>query len=101
MIDELIPDLHDPRLRALYDALLGKREATMDEKVALVAVCMDVADSAKGDDLDSRFPNPAYAVKIACIMERAMQVDEHTFDRRLNAYIDDVNRIAKKAKHPE
>jgi hypothetical protein len=92
MIDEMIPDLQNRTLRRLYDALRGRREATLGEKMVLVAVVKDIEDAGVRGDYDCTLPQPELARKVALVMQRALQVDKETFGRRLNEYIDDVLR---------
>lgn len=98
MIEEMIPDLFDPRLRALYDALRGRREATETEKVVLVAVCQDMAEGFERGDMESTLPNVALALQIGLVIERAMEVDKVICDRCLCAYVADVTKLAKEKR---
>lgn len=79
MIDELIPDLENPRLRRLYDALLGRREPTDDEKGVFIAVGCGIAS---GEHL----------AKVELVMERAWELDRDGMERRLRCWIEDAKR---------
>lgn len=85
MIDELIPDLADPQLRALYDALLGRRKPTWEEINVLVAVAGGMREAT---DLI-----PAKRVaQVVVILERAWQLDERGCKDRLEGYCKDLGK---------
>lgn len=87
MIDEeMIPDLGNPALRAMYDALLGKRKATRSEKATVLAVQLSLEEAEETGDQRIKLPNPAYAVKVALIMQRAFNLDEEGYKRRIQSW---------------
>lgn len=90
MIDEMIPSFADPRMRNLYDVLLGRREPTMDEKGTLVAVGIDIFEGEGTDPREIRLPNPALARAVGVIMERAWQIDAEGVENRLAAYVQEM-----------
>jgi hypothetical protein len=99
MIDELIPDLADPDLRALYDALRGRREPRMDEKCVLIAVGARMAGAVLPATMDAlnEFGKETYA-KIALLIERADRIDASGVAARFISYIRDVDReVAREA----
>lgn len=87
MIDEeMIPDLANPALRAMYDALLGKREATRNEKATILTVQHSIEEAHETGDQRIKLPNPAYAVKVALIMQRAFDMDEEGYKHRIQGW---------------
>lgn len=96
MIDEMIADLSDPRLRVLYDALLGRRVPTTDEKGVLVAVGMDISRCMESGDREIKLPHPAFVLKVGLVMERAWQIDEEGVKKRLRSYVEEIEREQEK-----
>lgn len=89
MIDELIPDLMNPTLRPLYDALLGRREPDFDEKCVLFAVAGRMPQSCNrlGDELHH---------KIDVILDRARAVDPASVNACLDRCMLDVHLEVEK-----
>jgi hypothetical protein len=82
----MIPNLADPKLRALYGALLGKREATWAEKAVILAVAAKLEEAREilGAEND----------RIAAVIERAWRIDRVGFLRRLYGWLDEAKERA-------
>lgn len=82
----------------MFDALLGKREATRNEKGILVAVQLSLQEAQETGDQQIKLPNPAYAIKVALVMERAFNLDEEGYKRRIQGYWDKFKKEAEEAE---
>lgn len=86
----MIPDLADPKLRALYDALLGRREPTWPDKAVLLAVT-GVVDSVE------RLPEAVVAPareRIATVIGRAFRIDPTGTAQRMRSWLAELRAKA-------
>lgn len=96
MIDELIPDLSDPKLRALYEVLRGRREPRMDEKSVLVAVGAKMAGATNSTFNVIDVLGQAMCDKITLLIIRASRIDASRVAARFIAYMQDIKQEAEK-----
>lgn len=85
MIDEMIPNLSHPMLRALYNALLGRREPTPQEMSVLIGVGARMREAT---DLMS----PEVVTQIEHILERALRIDKQGVSDRIEGYCKELGQ---------